>query len=554
MKEAYNLVLKKMWLFIFALLFILQTAWAQNLPLAPQSYGDQLIIGQVGQPPAQLNPFQVDDINMKQIARLIFGTGLIQQPDRFGQPPSIVSFILDVPNQLRGRVWRYSLNRNITFQNGIPLRNSDVKFTYDLLIKWGGHILNRELDFSNVSSIMINGDLEIQFNLKKEDNNFDLKLSDIPILSRDYYQEVARNGLVAFNRLRPFGYGPFIFARATDREIRLKSHPLYSFGRPFLDQVIYRFYENEQKMIDGFTQGNLDLIEVEDRVSAERLHQVLREEITIFPVPRPEKKLYFIQFNLGRFPFRNRKVRQAIRSAIHTNEIVNRLADRNDRVAYSIISRENKDFYRGLAESRYNPTQSLQMLQTDGWSVDRGKGILQKNSRELNFELIFEQGSYLEESIARAIKIYLAELGINVLPKPVNRQEKKNLIRRNQFTAVINTFSYYENADYEAVKIFYKHVLRKEKPFSNYSNQMLERLFKQADMDPAMRKSAIERFQIFLHRQVPVIPLYFNNTIFYAVRNRFRNIRISFISGKTYFHRLNPFENWFVPKPLQKYR
>lgn len=548
------MVLKKSLLFIFAFFFLLHSLRAQNLPIASQAYGDRLVIGQVGQPPGQLNPFRIDDVNTKQMSRLIFGTGLIQQPDRFGQTPSIVSYILDVPNRLRGRVWRYSLKRNITFQNGVPLRNIDVKFTYDLLIKWGGHILNRKLDFSNVSSIGINGDLEVQFNLKQKDNNFDLKFSDIPILSRDYYQELSRSGLDSFNRLRPFGYGPFIFAGKTDDEIRLKSHPLYSFGRPFLDEIIYRFYTSEQQMIDKFTQGNLDLIEVEDRVSAERLHQVLRQDVTIFPVPRPEKKLYFIQCNLRRFPFRNRKVRQAIRSAIHTNEIVTRLADRNDRIAYSIIPRENKDFYRGLAENRYNPAQSLRILQTDGWKIDRGKGILRKNGHELNFELIFERGSYLEESIARAIKIYLAELGINVLPKPVNREEKNNRIRRNQFTAVINTFSYYPDDNYQAVKNFYNHVLKKEKPFSNYSNQTLERLFRQADLDPEMRKSVIERFQIFLHQQVAVIPLYFNNTIFYAVRNRFRNIRISFISGKTYFHRLNPFENWFVPKPLQKYR
>ncbi len=197
---------------------------------------------------------------------------------------------------------------------------------------------------------------------------------------------------------------------------------------------------------------------------------------------------------------------------------------------------------------------ALRNLQLEGWQMSSPGGTLQKNGDNLQFELLFEDRSHLEESIARTVKIQLAELGINVLPVPISHREKDRLIEQNKFTAVLKSYAFYDNDLYSVLKDFYFKVLKNSPYSTNYSNSILERLLAQAESDQNARKILIQRFQIILHQDAPVVFLFFDDRVIYAVNNRFQNIRISYSNAeKVYYYRLMPFENWFVPKNLQKY-
>ncbi|GAB4333982.1 MAG: hypothetical protein Kow0037_12400 [Calditrichia bacterium] len=549
-------MIRKLFLYIITSLLgvLLSNSVAQPNASQAEAFGDQLVIGQVGEKPKHLNPFNISNIAEKQICRLLFGDGLLQRPDRFGQTSALVSrYILSNPAGTTGKEWTYALRRNITFHDGYPLRNNDVKFTFEILGKWGGQILNRQLDFNNLASIQTTGDLEVKFILEQPDKEFDQKLSDVPILSERYYQSMNSRGFGGFLDLSPLGYGPFSFEFEDDNSIGLISHPNYVFGRPFLNRVLFRFFDDEQSLLNAFIQGEVDLVELNERATAQRLHQILGNSVKIFPTPRPEKKLYYILLNTRSSPFDNAYIRRAIKLAVNPEEIVYRLTRQGGEVAYGLLDRNNPYFYRELLGESYRPDQSILILRRTGWQIDPSSGLQKRDGRDLSLDLVYEQGSLLEESIARLVKIQLAELGINLQPVPVNYSEKQEKFRKNDFTAMIMSYSYYEEYPYEAVKQFYYNYLKKRSPVTNYVNKTIEQMFLKADKDEEFKKRFMRRYQIFIHQDSPIIPLYFDNDIIYAVHARFRNIRMPFSSGKFYFYRLNPFENWFVPKVLQKY-
>ncbi len=520
----------------------------------PEAFGDQLIVGVVGNTPSVLNPFQIRTTTEGQLIRLIFGTGLIQRADRFGQTDNLVDrYIFPRNSDSQGIDWSYDLKRNIFFQNGIPLRNDDVKYTFDILKKMGGFVLSRDLDYSNISSIGTSGDLEVTFLLKQKDNFFAEKLSDIPILSRRYYADVESQGYQAFAQIRPMGYGPFRLERFEENQIVLGAHRNYVFGSPFLNHIVYKFFPDEQRMLDSFIKDELDLIEIQDLITANRLSTILENKIRIFQAIRPEKKIYFLLFNVNSFPFNDSKVRLALKWAINQSEIVERLVSKNGHIAYSLIDYTNSLFYKELFRENYNPIQSLELLQKNGWELNKTKGLLEKSGKELQFDLIFEENSHLEESIARTIKIHLGELGINVVPKPVSLNNKEALFHENQFDAILLSYSYYDQDLYEVVKKFYYSILKNENNQVNYYNPTLENIFKRVNANRDLQNQIIQRFQIFLHQDSPAVFLYFDDKILYAVKNRFQNFRSPFSSDKIYYYRLAPFENWFVPKALQKY-
>jgi ABC-type transport system substrate-binding protein len=546
--------LKNIYLLLLTSLFYF--SGVQHILSQPSgSFGDQLVIGVVDLPPPYLNPYQVNSLIEKQLVRLVFGSGIRQLENRFGQPPLLIEERPAFSNpREQGMKWHFILKRNINFQNGTPLRNYDVKFTFDLLNQVGGYMLNYPIDFSNIESVKIIGDLETVFTLKQKDEFFDQKLSDIPILSQNYYENLTQIGYDYFRIRHPLGYGPFLIESYNHQNIVLNSHLSYAFGRPFLNKIVYRFYETEQEMVDEFIQERIDLIEIKENNTAQRLHQILQDKIKIFTTPRPEKTVYFILFNVNREPFNRTKVRLAVRSSINQTEIIKDVAALNTHLAYSVVDYTHPQFYRELIRENYAPSSALRNLQLEGWQINSPGGVLEKNGTNLQFELLFESKSHLEESIARTIKIQLAELGINVLPVPVNFFEKDRLIEENRFTAVLKSYTYLENDLFTVLKDFYYHILRKDNSAVNFSNSIIERIFSQADLDQDARKILIQRFQIVLHQEAPALFLYFDDKIIYALNNRFQNVRVSYSNDeKIYYYRLMPLENWFVPKNLQKY-
>jgi ABC-type transport system substrate-binding protein len=541
--------------FLSLFLLLSYSSLISQIPLhTAESYGDQLVVGIVGQPPSHLNPFQINTVVEKQLSRFIFGIGLQQNVDRFGQTSSLVSRRMASPiSSKQGKEWIYDLNRNIYFHDGSYLLNDDVKFTFEILMKYGGNILNHRIDFSNIEKIDLIGDLGFNMVLKQKDNFFDLRFSDIPILSEDYYENLYQQGYEYFLKSKPLGNGPFILEQLSDQSIILSPHSNYAFGRPFLNKIVYRFYDNEQTMNDDFLKGALDFIEIKETMTANRLYQVLRDQVKIFSTPRPEKKLFYILFNTKREPFNNSKVRLAIRSGIDPEQIINTIVEPNGHIAYSIVDITHPLFYKDLFRQNYAPNISVKILQENGWSINTPRGILAKDGSPLNLELLFEEGSFLEENIARIIKIQLSELGINVLPIPVNFNEKNRLISANQFSAVLQDYSYYEDNLYSVIQEFYTTILKNQSSASNYSNSTIEAIFQNDDENPALIRRYIRRFQIIINNEAPAVFLYFDDKIFYGLSSRFEQARIRQRGDKQSFWRLMPFENWFVPKSLQKY-
>jgi ABC-type transport system substrate-binding protein len=294
-------------------------------------------------------------------------------------------------------------------------------------------------------------------------------------------------------------------------------------------------------------------MELELPANARRVHQLMQEKITVFTVPRPEKKVHFIQFNLNQYPFTEREVREAIRGAIDQDQIRKDVIDPKGHTAHSVIDITNPYSFKELYHNNYQPEKSLTQLQQNGWTMNQSSGSLMKNGQDLTFELIFEEHSQMEETVARLVKIQLAELGINVQPRPVNFMEKERRIRQSRFSATIRTFSYFENDIYNVTKIFYYSVLKNNDFAPNYVNETLERAMNEADRDREYRKLFIQRYQTFLYRDAPAVFLFFDDKIIYAVKNRFKNFRVNFNNNNVYYFRLAPFEDWFVPKSLQKY-
>lgn len=517
-----------------------------------ETFGDRLVLGMVANLFSEINPYEISSLNQKEIVNLIFGYGLLQKPGKYAVTPTLLDRLVYDSENANNKVWLLVLNRNIVFQDGSLLLNSDVKFTFDLIKKFGGHILNRRLDFRNIKNISIEGDLEVRFELFEPDPDFYEKLNDIPIISRRYYAAAMEKGYSVFSEKPPMGIGPFSLQFKNTTAINLKYHNQYFSGRPFLDDITIEFFSNEEQMIDALTNRNIDYIEIKDRITAQRLHDLMGSNIIVFGIPRPNKKIYFILPNLKHFPLSDEVVRKAIRLAINRKEISQKFEIKE--IARTLFDANNPHYFKtAFREDDYNPILAAQLLKNSGWSADQKSGILQKNGRSLSFSLHFAKNSFFEESIARSLKISLGELNINLQPIPIEPARKSELIQNGQYDLMIYSYTYNPQYLFEAVEQFYLDILKGNLSNPNYQNSYLDRLINLSYRDNSVKEKLYQRFQFYLKQEAPVFFLLFDQQIIVAVSSRFHNFRQTYRENDRYYYRLAPFENWFVPKVLQRY-
>lgn len=519
---------------------------------ARTSYGGQLVMGFLVDRPVAFNPFEVGSTAEKEIHQLVFGYGLAKKPDKITNPPDLISRYLSDPGDSGYRVWHILLDRNVNFHNGDNLRNRDVIFTFRLLQRYGGRILNRQLDFGNIAEIEGNGDLELIFRLRDPDPEFGLKLSDVPIISEDYYAEAMTRGYRVFREKAPMGMGPFRLGSRSDSLLILPYHPHYYSGRPFLDRVEVRLFRDEQRLIDALVNGRVDYIELADRGTARRLYDLLGTKIQVFTVPRPEVEVSMILWNVNRFPLSEAPVRRAIHLAVDRRSMVQSLMKDYGRVATTLIKPSNPYYQRSMFDDRYDPRSALEILEGAGWRVNRQSGLLEKNGRPLAFPLYFTRHSSLEESMARTIKLELGELNIDVQPVPVDGADKEERLRRSDYPAMLYTYVYDPEYLYEAFDAFYREILGAGQPVPNYTNRYLDRLFELTEAGRSPRKNLYERTQMFWQSEKPALFLFFDERIIICLDRRFQDFRSTFQDGNRFYVRMNPIENWFIPKDRQR--
>lgn len=515
------------------------------------TYGDLLIYGVLTEPHFNLNPFEINSPTHQEILNLIYGYGLIKSEGKVAAPPSLINQQM-VSQDFR--TWRIVIERNVVFHNEVNLRSTDVKFTFDLIRKFGGYILNRRFDFDNVISITVNGDLEVVFKLQNPDENFLEKLIDIPIVPATYYQSAMSRGYEVFSETPPVGMGPFIFEYRTQNLLSLRYHLNYYTGRPFLDGVKIQFFDDPQALVHAMVNGDVDYIELPDRNTTDRLLELMRNRMNVITVPRKEVKVYTLLFNLNRFPLSEQEVRQAIHSSINREHVVQRLARNVGSVAHTLFKPTSPFYEKTLYQDSFDPRRGLQLLRDFGWKFNRQSLMMEKTGRALSFKLYFSENSELEQNIARVIKLNLAEININVQPVPIPFFTKKKLLAQSAYEAMLYSYTYDPGQMLSAVEDFYNRVLGAAQPVPNYQNRYMTQMFNVwIKNNPDRISNVYIRLQTFLVNQVPAVFLFFDERILIGYDKRFEEARRIVRKGREMYFQLNPIENWFVPKEKQKY-
>ena len=219
-----------------------------------------------------------------------------------------------------GRTYTFILRPNLTFQDNTPVTADDVVFT---IAKTQDPAL-KSPERANWNGVVVQkiDDRTVSFTLKQAYAPFIENLT-LGILPRHIWQSVTDDEF-SFSSLNtsPIGSGPFSVSNVSKTSSGIpSSYTLHAFakyahGAPYLDTVVFHFYQNEDDLIDGLKKGDVGAA---SSISPNRISELSSLSVLHAPLNR----VFGVFFNQSHSEvLRDAAVRQALSDSVDRQELV----------------------------------------------------------------------------------------------------------------------------------------------------------------------------------------------------------------------------------------
>lgn len=428
---------EKIILAVCGVLFItsLATLWLNfynNLPTNPD-YGGDYTEGLVGAP-QYLNPLHAPLSSVDAaISRLIYSSLFTRDAD--GRLINDLAEKTDLSPD--GKSYTITITKSALWHNGESVTADDVVFTFNTLkdpqFKSPLRTQFQDVEISKVD------DYAVRFDLGQGYSPFP-ELLTFGIMPKNLWQDVSPFAFaLAELNIRPIGSGPYQFlSLVKDKNGNIKTYTLianehYYRGRPFLDKIICRFFNDQSEAINALNNGKLDGLA---SLSEPEKTQISAANSFVFHrLWLPEYSALF--FNLSQTDDKTSqlKFRRALSLATDREKIKNELYGQDARLVNSLFLPENSVYAPQATAAGYDRGAASQLLADLGWKTgaadNDGHAWLSKNNQILTLNLTIPENDDLV-AVAQKLQEQWAEIGVKTKLNIINRNDLSNAVLRSR--------------------------------------------------------------------------------------------------------------------------
>ncbi len=284
-----------------------------------------------------------------------------------------------------GLTYTFILKNNLTFQDGAPLTADDVEFT---ILKTQDPALNspKAANWQGVSIEKINAK-EIKFHLKKPYGPF-LQNTTLGILPKHLWSQATDADSFTLSDLnrQPIGAGPYMIKgfQTTGAGLPQNYHLVpfnnYAGGTPYIKNIIFRFYSNEEALINAYGRNEIQAV---NGISPEQTQYLKSRNTEIKTTPLP--RVFGIFFNQNEDQVLiHPEVRQALNEAVDRQRIVNEVLAGfgtavTEPIPSNLLDNNSTSSLKESADERIG--KAKQILTKAGWTPG-SDGVMQKISKK----------------------------------------------------------------------------------------------------------------------------------------------------------------------------
>ncbi len=286
----------------------------------------------------------------------------------------------------------FKLRKGVTFHDGTPFNAEAAKWNLDMWVK------AKRPQLKTLTSVDVIDDYTIRCNLSGWD----------AVTLRDFGRQSVMISPTAWKKhgekwidYHPVGTGPFKL-KEFKRNVHVKFVKFDDYwvkGYPYLDGIEFLQIPDPMTTIASLKRGEIDAWMGVDPVSAAQLQN--SKGLTIIPNPAIHNLLQFNSTD-PKSPWADRRMREALEYAIDKPALAKSVGRGFFTPVYEIIHSIPQG--AGTTPRQYDPEKARQLIKAAG-------------HENLKVKLFFSVGP--NQDAAVAIQAYLAEVGINVEPTPI---------------------------------------------------------------------------------------------------------------------------------------
>ncbi len=517
-------------------------------PLAPEPVtGGSYTEGLIGQF-SRLNPvlayYNAAD---RDINRLIFNS-LVYFDDRgLPQPELAESWGIS----LDGTVYNFSLRVDAVWHDGAPVTSDDVLYTLSLFKDPALPIPeDLRLFWSEIEAIALD-EHTIQFRLPEPFAPF-LDYLTFGILPAHKLSNQTPAGLIddPFN-MTPVGSGPFRFEQLIVEDGQIQGVALAAFddyfnGRPFIDQIIFRYYPDATSALAAYQAGEIRGI---SQITPEILNAALAEPNLDFYTGRlPELSLILLNLDDQGSPFfQNADIRKALLMGLNRQWMVDRVLNSQASIADGPIFPNTWAYYDGIARIEYNPDEAIKTIKAAGYTIPASGGAVRTNEdgEAFSFTLLYPDEEPYASLAALVQENWRAlSIGVELRAVPYNELISNYLDTRNYEAALVD-LNLFRSPDPDPYPFWHQTQATGGQNYSRWDDRQASEYLEQARIvvDPAERTRLYRNFQVRFANELPALPLYYPMYT-YAVDAQIQGIRIGPLFDTP--DRFASVKDWFV--------
>lgn len=504
----------------------------KNFKVVIPDYGGEIVEGSVGSP-RFINPLLAASETDKNLVALVY-SGLMRNDKNGDLIPDLADKI-EVSED--GLQYTFHISDKAKFHNETPVTADDVIFT-----------INKAKDpelkspkRSNWEGVLVEriDDKTVRFTLNQAYEPF-LRNTTLGILPRNIWEGVtsAEFAFSIYNS-NPIGTGPYKIKKITRDSIGipktylLESYENFILGKPYINNITFKFSKNEDELIEMFKTGKIETIY---GISPEKAKELQNSNFEIKTTSLP--RIFGIFFNQDKANvLASNSVRTALNISAPKEEIVSNVLFGFGQVIDSPIpdifkSNEEQNLNRGSLTEDQRIAEAREILEKAGWKKNE-QGIYILDNKEgkkiLSFSVATSNVKELVDAANKTIEAW-NKVGAQVDLKVYDSNDfNQNIIRQRNYDAVLFGLVVGKTTDLYA----FWHSSQRNDPglnISGYANiktdEILEKirtLLRSSDTQDDIKKLETE-----IKKDSPAVSLYSPKFI-YAVPKKIKGNEINYL-------------------------
>jgi peptide/nickel transport system substrate-binding protein len=335
-----------------------------------------------------------------------------------------------------GKTWTYKLRPNMKWSDGKPLTAEDIAWTVNTSREeeWFNH-------FAVTQNLTAKAVDDTTLEIRSSVPDPKLPTMDVYILPKHIWGKMDADARAKYDGNDGVGSGPFVLEEFKKGQFaRFNANPNFWGGKPAVDKVVLRKFNNPDAMVAALKTGELDAAQ---DIASSGFHE-LEKDPNIVTVEGNQGAMGEIAINGGdglKKPhpaLADPKVREAIGHAIDRETIVNRglegLATPQQTLSVSPDPKWTPDIADGVLPN-FDLDRANAILDEEGYEDTDGDGIREMpgGGEPLNFRYMVRSDSVNAQPVAEFFTGWLKEIGIGTTRKVVDDSQLTEIIGNGDY-------------------------------------------------------------------------------------------------------------------------